>query len=523
MRHLSRSIFGLVVALSLSGLAVAEDAQRTFVNPIYAGQDPYVMKGPDGAYYQAASINKDRGIAVYRSEGLTTRGIHRVVYRAPDEGKYRAEVWAPEIHYIDGKWYIYTCADDGKNAHHRSIVLEAEGDDPLGSYKIVAELDTSAWAIDATVSKFPNGKMYCVWSGWPVGVAPDSTQHLFLSEMESPTKLTGPVIDLSTKMYDWETVGRPSGLNEGAQFLHHDGKSMIFYAASGSWTPDYCLGLMTLEGDNPLDATAWTKQPQPFLSKANEVSGPGHGCMVSSPDGKEDWLVFHSSIDPNGSWNRCINLKKIDWNDKGLPVAGEPAGWNQPIAVPSGEPTLKAGGTISNAFDSLDHWDLLHFYNGNTIRLRDGLMQIRGDADARFGDKALLHGLAYEDFVLTSKVRIDAGQGSAGVLFRVETAGISRENFQGYQAAITSSGELVLSLCNGDQMETLQKKSVKVDEGTWYDLTVTAKGDAISVSLSGDADAKVAAKDGRYGSGRVGVRVEGVKGAFEGFSVMPAE
>ena len=377
----------LVVVL-FAGIATAEQPPRTFVNPVYAGQDPYIMVGPDGAYYQAASIRGDKGIRVYRSEKLTDRGIHRDVYFAPSKGPYRAEVWAPEIHYLDGSWYIYTCADDGNNADHRVIVLRAESEDPLGSYKLAAELDTPAWAIDATVATFANGKRYCIWSGWPEDSAPDSTQHLFISEMKSPTQLVGEVVDLSTKMYPWETAGRPAGLNEGAQVLRRNGKTMIIYAASGSWTPDYCFGLMTLEGDNPMDASAWKKHPEPWFSKANNVYGPGHGCLVASPDGSEDWLAFHSSIDAKGSWNRCISLKKVTWNEDGLPEAGEPAAWGESLAVPAGEAAPQPGESISDAFSSTDLWEELHFYNGRTLRFRDGTCQLRADTDKRFGDSA---------------------------------------------------------------------------------------------------------------------------------------
>jgi GH43 family beta-xylosidase len=520
MRILCCSVFVCLFALiGMMGTASGQEAKQTFVNPIYAGQDPYLMKGPDGAYYQASSINKDRGIAVYRSEGLTTRGVRRVVYRAPDEGPYRAEVWAPEIHYFDGKWWIYTCADDGNNANHRMIVLQAETDDPLGNYRLLGEIKTPGWAIDGTVSVFPDGKRYCIWSAWPEGVPADSTQHLFISEMESPTKLTGPIVDLSTKMYPWETAGRPSGLNEGAQVIHRNGKTMIIYAASGSWTPDYCFGLMTLEGKDVLNAASWVKQSEPWFSKANDVAGPGHGCLIASPDGKEDWLVFHSSIDPQGSWNRCVNLKQVHWDSKGMPVAGKPTKWSDAVEVPSGEPALRPGDAIQDGFDSADRWNLLNFFNGNTVRFENGELQIRGDADRRFGDKAMLRGVSYDDFEVKTALRIEAGEGTAGVVFRAQNVGIGRFNFSGYVAELTADGELVLSRCNGHKLDTLQKTSIKVETGKWYELTVTAQGDTITASLGGDA--KVTAEDSRFQGGQVGVRTDGVKAGFKGFSVTP--
>ncbi len=512
----------IVMAMLFSAsIANAEDASRTFVNPVYAGQDPYIMVGPDGAYYQAASIRGDRGIRVYRSEKLTDRGIHRDVYHAPDEGPYRDQLWAPEIHYLDGKWYIYTCADDGDNANHRVIVLKADTDDPLGSYHQAAVLKTPGWAIDATVAKFANGKRYCIWSAWPKEVTPDSTQHLFISEMESPTKLIGPIVDLSTKMYPWETAGRPAGLNEGAQVLRRNGKTMIIYAASGSWTPDYCFGLMTLEGDNAMDADAWKKHPKPWFSRANNVYGPGHGCLVASPDGKEDWLAFHSSIDPKGSWNRCISLKKVTWNDEGLPVAGEPVAWGEPLAVPSGEKPLQPGKSLTGAFDAADRWEELHFFNGRTLRMRDGVCQLRAETDWRFGDKILLRGMSYENFELKTQVRIERGQGSASVIFRVNNAGIGRNNFEGYSASITSEGELVLARRSGEQLTKLAQVELGLDTEKWIDLRVVAEGADLRIFVGDSSTPAIQISDKTYTAGQLGVRGDNARVEFRQLSVEP--
>jgi len=511
----------LVLSVILSGAAAAEQAARTFVNPVYAGQDPYIMIGPDGAYYQAASVRGDRGIRVYRSEKLTDRGIHRDVYFAPDQGPYRDELWAPEIHYLDGSWYIYTCADDGNNANHRVIVLKAEGDDPLGSYELAAELETSGWAIDATVATFADGKRYCIWSGWPEGVPPDSTQHLFISQMKSPTELVGKVVDLSTKMYGWETAGRPAGLNEGAQVLRRGGKTMIIYAASGSWTPDYCFGLMTLTGDNPLDADAWKKHPRPWFSRANDVYGPGHGCLVASPDGTEDWLAFHSSIDSKGSWNRCISLQKVTWNDDGLPEAGEPAPWGKPLPIPSGEPAPRPGIAMADPLSSPDLWEELHFYNGRTLRFRDGTCQLRADADRRFGDKILLRGYEYEDFDLRTQVRIERWDGAAGVIFRVGNAGVGRTNFQGYLAHVTADGEIVLARCDGDRITPIATATLDAASRPWHDLRVTAKGSELKVYLNDMTDPEITVTDKTYRAGKLGVRGEDARVEFRRLSVEP--
>src|SRR6266540_5380036 len=85
----------------------------TFINPIATGADPWVVRH-DEFYYWCASEN-DLGVAVYRSERLTERGEKIIVWRAPERGPHSREVWAPELHRLDGKWYIYVAASNGRN------------------------------------------------------------------------------------------------------------------------------------------------------------------------------------------------------------------------------------------------------------------------------------------------------------------------------------------------------------------------------------------------------------------------
>ena len=63
-------------------------------------------------------------------------------------------VWAPEVHFIDGKYYVYVAVtENGDNSGHRMHVLEGDATDPLQPYKHVGNVSTSDdnWAIDGTV------------------------------------------------------------------------------------------------------------------------------------------------------------------------------------------------------------------------------------------------------------------------------------------------------------------------------------------------------------------------------------
>lgn len=178
------------------------------------GADPYVTY-QDGYYYYCR-VQKDSAIYVSRSPELNRIAATQpnLVY-APGTGEPNKELWAPEIHYLDGNWYIYYTAGGGAN--HRMYVLESETGDPLGNYVFQGELspETNRWAIDQTVLE-QNGQLYAIWSGWDGFVNVD--QRIYIAKMSDPLTITGDRVEISVPEYAWEKIGQPY-INEGAQVV----------------------------------------------------------------------------------------------------------------------------------------------------------------------------------------------------------------------------------------------------------------------------------------------------------------
>ena len=217
------------------------------------------------------------------------------VYRAEPGKPYSCELWAPELHVIDGKCYIYVACDDGNNYNHRMYVLTNHCADPQQPYCMVGKLsdDTDKWAIDATVFRY-RGQLYTVWSGWQGDE--NVCQNLYIAKMSDPTTIASERVQISTPEYDWEKMDCKGGdnqpyINEGPAAYEKDGKLMLLYSASGSWANHYCIGLLELIGENPMDPTHWKKYPTPSLSQEEGWNGPGH-CSVTS-DGERDLIAFH--------------------------------------------------------------------------------------------------------------------------------------------------------------------------------------------------------------------------------------
>ncbi|MBS1814164.1 MAG: glycoside hydrolase family 43 protein [Acidobacteria bacterium] len=267
------------------------------------------------------------------------------------ESAYSKQLWAPELHRIHGRWYIYVAADDGDNHHHRIYVLENRENDPASlHWKLLGKLNTQddSWAIDLTAFEY-KGKWYAVWAGWPG--TENGVQNLYISRMKKPWKLEGKRILLSTPTYAWETKGdlnKPDGaarhvnINEGPEVLQHDGRVFLTYSASACWEDEYALGMLTLApGGDPMDPKAWTKSSQPVFASdaAAHAFGTGHNGFFTSPDGKQNWIVYHANPAPHMGCGgkRATRVQPFTWNADGTPHFGTPVPLGETIPSPSGE------------------------------------------------------------------------------------------------------------------------------------------------------------------------------------------
>lgn len=281
-----------------------ENAERSKIkNPIYSSaNDPWVVEH-NGHYYYcfAGGDGRTGGVRVGEIEGIdkVTEETAVQVYVAPENTMYTHDYWAPELHYINGEWYIYVAADDGNNANHRMYVLKGTSQNPTEPFEMVGKItdNSDKWAIDGTVLTV-GGEMYFVWSGWEGDV--DGRQDLYIAHMSDPTTIDSERVMIATPGYAYEKHGMP--IEEGPAAVYHGDDVFIFFSGSGSWTNEYCIGYLTLTGNDPMDADAWTKGRTPLLKTRLGVGyGPGHCSVVSAPDGSM-WVVYHANLQKNAGW-----------------------------------------------------------------------------------------------------------------------------------------------------------------------------------------------------------------------------
>ncbi|WP_246188223.1 glycoside hydrolase family 43 protein [Paenibacillus tengchongensis] len=307
---------------------------ETITNPLVLQRaDPCIYRHSDGYYYMTASVPEYDRIELRRAKTLGgLAGSEAVViWRKRLAGIMSGYVWAPEIHFIGGKWYVYFSAgsDDAPFAQRLYVLENASGNPLEGSWEEKGRIYT-AWdtfSLDATTFEHA-GSRYLVWAQEDPSVAGNSS--LFISRMANPWTLEGEQIVITRPEYDWETV--KYRVNEGASVLKRSGKIFIAYSASAT-DHHYCMGMLTAAADaDLLDSASWMKSPVPVFqsSEENGQYGPGHNSFTVSADGKQDLLVYHARNykeikgDPLFDPNRHTRVQPVTWAEDGSPVFGTP-------------------------------------------------------------------------------------------------------------------------------------------------------------------------------------------------------
>lgn len=506
---------------------------EVFVNPICEGADPWVTRHEN--YYYFCQSEGNMGIAVYKSAKLSELGTKRIVWR-PQRGQWNSKlVWAPELHYLRGKWYIYYAASRNVNEDHLAGVLEARTDDPQGEYIEHGPLYTgdefatqtnNRWAIDATPLEW-NNQLYLIWSGWP---ALEDVQYLYIAPMSDPTRISGNRVKICDNAdYLWERVSEKAserGLSEAPQVLRHGGKTMLTYSCSGSWQPSYKLGLLSIDaGSDPLNPASWRKLDRPIFTGGEGVIGVGHASFTTSPDNSQHWIVYHTKRNSGDNWQRAVHIQPFTWTLMGLPDFGPAMAAGRALAVPSGEAGPVPGDTFTDNFASAHFDDWVYYGYHRYITVREETLSVGGEPrwgvvnQYRSGEKALVRGKEWSDVDLQARVQVIKGDKDAGLLFRVRRPSIGYDAQQGYFAGlIPTTDKVVLGKTDGKTWQELALVDHPLENGQWYLLRVEARGPEIRVYV--DSDLKINVQDSTCRQGQVGVRVVDTQALFDDFKAV---
>jgi GH43 family beta-xylosidase len=290
-------------------------------------------------YYFTASVPEYDRLEVRRANTLAglADAAPVTVWRKPNTGAFSDLIWAPEIHFNKGAWYIYFAAAPSREIkddlfQHRMYAISCSQANPLeGQWGEVVRIDSGieSFCLDAT-SFSHKDELYYLWAQKGPGIPGNS--NLYIARMDTPVTLATEPVRLSIPEYDWECVG--FSVNEGPAVLRKANRIFITYSASAT-DENYCVGLLSADAEaDLLDSKSWTKSPGPVFQSAREhgIYGPGHNSFTVSEDG-DPLLVFHARTyteivgDPLWDPNRHTFIKLVQWDANGWPVFGKPGEW----------------------------------------------------------------------------------------------------------------------------------------------------------------------------------------------------
>ena len=319
---------------------------KKYNDPLALGRaDPYIYKHTDGYYYFTATYPSYDGICIRKSETINglTDAPEREIWHNHETGVMASHIWAPELHFINGKWYIYFAAGEHENIWEiRPYVLECADADPIGGtwtemgmMQALTPPDENTingydrysftdFSLDMTTFEH-RGRRYCIWAekvGRRFGIS-----NLYIAEMSAPNKLKTVQVLLTTPDYDWERID--FWVNEGPAVLKHGGKIFVTYSASATGQM-YCMGMLTAdENADLLDPRSWSKKRYPVLQTdpAKKVFGPGHNSFTVGENGEtlcilhyRDYSDEHISGDPLNNPDRHAHVLEVQFDENGEPV-----------------------------------------------------------------------------------------------------------------------------------------------------------------------------------------------------------
>lgn len=337
MQYFIKMITALITTL-LSMVGLISTPYDAPIDP-YNGGDPCIVEDETGTYY---TYTTGMGVEIRKIASYDDATVleQKTVYFEGEDGVL-GWVWAPEIHKIGDRWYIIACAvfdekevprgtmpndeeyEEGNQDYYRyGFVLESKTEDIMGEYEFKGRLAPDGLNnIDGTYLK-KDGKLYYVCSAY----LDTGYQCIYICEMENPYTLKtdengkNNAVQLSAPKLYWEKKGW--SVNEGPAVLYHEDDVFIVYSASGYSSGGYCLGMLTLTGDDVMNAKDWSKSltrvlyHQPFKN----IYNAGHCSFLYREDG-EIYMVYHATQtrDFNKS-PRVTFIKPVVFDENGKPT-----------------------------------------------------------------------------------------------------------------------------------------------------------------------------------------------------------
>ncbi|MEK3885638.1 glycoside hydrolase family 43 protein [Paenibacillus sp. PL2-23] len=311
----------------------------TYSNPLSIQKigDPFILKASDGRYYCYPTSAIDEGFKAWSSNDLINWTEEGFVYQKSKNKKawgYK-QFWAPEVVERNGKFYMYYTARWLEKDSLRIGV--AVSDNPCGPFVDVYDgplFDFHYAAIDAHVLLAEDGRSYLYYSRdcSENKVNGRKESHIYAVELDSDmitVRTEGQILLKPDQQWEFKS-GADCRWNEGPFVIVNNGLYYLMYSANCYAHRDYSVGYAVSE--HPLGPFRKYADNPVLYSDHQDISGPGHHCVVESPDGQELFIVYHTHTDPiNGGGDRQLCLDRLSFREDGTIEVHGPTLTEQPV------------------------------------------------------------------------------------------------------------------------------------------------------------------------------------------------
>jgi GH43 family beta-xylosidase len=495
-------------------------SERTYTNPIHEGYlgDPFVLKHNGEYYAYGTAPPGELIIPVLHSRDLV--GWRPLGDASTlDDDAFQA-LWAPEVAYDNGTFYLYYSAGGEEGQRHQLRVAAATR--PTGPFEDSGAVLTpeDPFTIDAHPFRDDDGQWYLYYCRDFL----DSDRNervgtgIVVDRLVGMTRLAGErrtvvqphagwqLYERQRKWYgrvgDWYTVEGP--------FVHkHDGRYYCFYSG-GAWKePNYGVSYVVAdEAMGPFAPEEGAEGPEILRTRLGRVIGPGHASVIHAPDNVDEYIVYHA-WDPEHT-SRLMRMDRLNWGEEGPSSPG-------PTLDPQPVPTMPR---FRDGFDGPDGappdpgaWRV----NAGDWRQQDGEL-VQHDSGARSATAQLASVPPYEECLFEANVRlVEAGHEHGRY-------GICMSHGPEYRTSLTltTDGSSLLCARGRDTQEFGRRSSLRaLGAGfrcdAYHRLLVSVRGGKVEVQVDG---VRVASGiEVPPGAGGVGLLTWGASAAFDGVSV----
>lgn len=302
--------------------------RRRYTNPVQPGCADPVVLFRDGIYHAyvthtGGSPRGGKGIRLHTSRDLvnwTDRGFALDSRDSWGNSKF----WAPDIVERGGVFHLYYAAEE------RLCVATAKS--PLGPFRqeVREPMLPESLRIDGHVFEDDDGRRYFYY------VTFNNGNEIWGGRLNDDMRRVDPGSLRMMLRADqpWERHQAP--IVEGPAMLKHKGTYYLTYSGSHYEHPEYAVGYATSR--SPLGP--WKKYEfNPVMKSTAYARGTAHHCFVSSPDGKETFIVYHRHQGPGRTNPRQLAIDRVRFAvdpHGGLDVLQVHGPTSSPQPLPSG-------------------------------------------------------------------------------------------------------------------------------------------------------------------------------------------